>query len=150
MNRSSEPQLPTWTAPGNWEEVAPGQMVLARFRSTGKDDQSAEVTVSALSGDGGGLLDNVNRWRRQIGLGPAEEADLAHLVTQLDGRGGRFMLVDMSGSDPAGGKEIRMIGAVQPRSHRTWFYKFMGDPEVVAEDRDAFVRFVQGVQYTDG
>jgi len=33
------------------------------------------------------------------------------------------------------------------QSGQSWFYKMMGDPSIVASQRDAFLHFVEGVNY---
>ena len=47
----------------------------------------------------------------------------------------------------ARGKPARLIGVVLPLNGQTWFYKLMGDPDVVGRQKDAFIRFVQSAQY---
>ncbi|HZI31084.1 MAG TPA: hypothetical protein VFF11_02015, partial [Candidatus Binatia bacterium] len=104
------------------------------------------VNVSSLNGDGGGLLANVNRWRRQLGLGPIAESDLAKLQA-IDTGSGKAALVDISGTNPADGKPMELIGVVLPLGSDTWFYKLMGDASVVTGQKDAFVKFVQSAKY---
>jgi hypothetical protein len=43
-------------------------MRVASFRVTGKDGKQADVSVIPLPGLAGSDLDNVNRWRGQVGL----------------------------------------------------------------------------------
>jgi hypothetical protein len=33
------------------------------------------------------------------------------------------------------------------QANRTWFYKLMGNEQVVTEQKDAFMKFVQTAQY---
>ena len=54
--------------PAGWNEVAPSQMRAASFRVPGKDGKQADVSVIPLPGLAGSDLDNVNRWRGQVGL----------------------------------------------------------------------------------
>jgi hypothetical protein len=58
---------PTWTVPAGWQPGELAQFLAARFVIAGDGDASAAVNVSQLSGDGGGLAANVNRWRKQLG-----------------------------------------------------------------------------------
>jgi hypothetical protein len=67
-----------WATPAGWRVVAtnqPGRVVT--FRLPG--DDSAECYVSVLGGSGGGLADNLNRWRGQLGLEPLDQAALEAL-----------------------------------------------------------------------
>src|ERR1051326_477895 len=93
---------PQWTVPPRWQEQPPSQMLLAKFLIPGDAGATADVNVSVLEGDGGGLLANLTRWRGQLKLPPPEEADLEKLTTPLDVPGGKAILVDMSGIDEIG------------------------------------------------
>jgi hypothetical protein len=137
---------PAWTIPAGWQEGPLAQFLVAKFIITGADGAKAEVNVSSLAGDGGGLLANLNRWRAQLGQPAATEADIAHLPT-IDTGGGKATEVEISGVNPLTGKPARLIGLVLSRGGQTWFYKLMGDAEVVAQQRDALVKFVQSAQY---
>jgi len=101
------------------------------------------VNVSKSAGDGGGLAANVNRWRNQLGLSPLAQAELEKQVQTLEVPGAKAMLVDMSGTDGRTGQPSRLVGAILPGPDVTWFYKLMGEPQVVAREKDAFVKFVQ-------
>src|SRR5690606_9891142 len=64
---------PAWKVPANWKEVSGGQFLIAKFLLSGDANSEAAVNVSASAGDGGGFANNVNRWRKQLGL--AEESE---------------------------------------------------------------------------
>jgi hypothetical protein len=138
---------PAWTVPADWKEVPPAQFLLAEYAIAGANGAAAEVNVAELDGDGGGLLPNVNRWRRQIGLGGASEDDLAKLTTTI--AGGQATLVDMTGTDAKTGGPVRLVGAMVPVGGQTWFYKLMGAPDVVAGQKDAFLKFIQTAKYSN-
>jgi hypothetical protein len=133
--------LPEWQPPSDWKAQPPGQMVLASFAVGDEQSGKATVSISAFPGDVGGLAANVNRWRRQIGLGEVAETDLDKLVTTLEVAGGSAKLVDMTGAS------ARLVGAIVPHGGQTWFYKLMGDEKVVGQQKEAFTQFVQGVKY---
>jgi hypothetical protein len=106
----------------------------------------AEVTVSVLGGDGGGVLANINRWRRQLNLDPVEQATLWQVVRSLAVPGRNGVLVDMSGQN-TNGQPTRILGAILPQQDQIWFYKMMGDPATVQQQTNAFVQFVQTAKY---
>lgn len=137
---------PTWTIPAEWKEVPPSQFSIAKFVIGGSDGE-ADITVSPLSGRAGGALQNVNRWRGQLGLAPIGEADLSTAYTALDVTGGKAMLFDMNGKSPKTGKEVRLLGVIWPQGEQTWFYKMMGDAAVAGREKDAFIKFIQSVHY---
>ncbi len=145
MNASSD-EKPAWIIPPDWSETAPSQFLVAKFM-IGSGDATAAVNVSSLAGDGGGLLANVNRWRGQLGLPPATEKDLAKLPVFVATGSSRATVTDISGIDPRSNKRARLVGVVLPLGGQTWFYKLMGDPDVVAQQKDALIQFVQSAKY---
>jgi hypothetical protein len=138
---------PNWEVPSGWKEIPGGQFLVAKFVLAGAANTQANVNVSMASGDGGGIVPNVNRWRSQLGLGPEAEADLTKEFKPLDLAGGKATLVDISGQDARTGQKARLLAVVLPRSGDTWFYKLMGDPQIVEREKDAFMKFVQTVKY---
>ncbi len=136
---------PTWTVPSDWKSGEPSQFVLAKFDIQNASGTAA-ATVSQLDGDGGGLLANVNRWRGQLGQ-QAIFADDAAKLPAIDAGGIRATVADFNGTDARTGKPARLVGVVLPRNGQTWFYKLMGDPDVVAAQKDAFIKFVQSAKY---
>ena len=135
---------PIWMVPSDWKEGELTQFLVARYIIQGHGDATAAVNVSQLDLDGGGLMPNINRWRQQIGLAPEEEDSQ---VTVVNVSGGKASLVDMTGTDPSSGKPARLIGVVLPLNGQTWFYKLMGDPDLVAQQKDAFINFVKSAKY---
>ena len=98
--------------------------------------------VRESGGNGGGLLMNVNRWRKQLGLADVDEGAANALAKPLDVAGGKAMLVDMSGQD------ARMIAAIVPQGSQTWFYKLMGPASLVEQEKESFLKLVQTARYT--
>ncbi len=135
---------PTWEIPTDWQTIDPGPMLFAKFQIS-SDTAKANVNISQLNRDGGGLAANVKRWRTQIGLNPLDETELSKSVTPL----GTANVVDFTGTDNATGKPIRLVAAVVPQNGQTWFYKLMGDETIVAQQKDAFLKFVQTTKYND-
>jgi hypothetical protein len=149
MNASSD-EKPTWIIPPDWSETAPSQFLVAKFM-IGSGDATAAVNVSSLAGDGGGLLANVNRWRGQLGLDPMAN----EIQPGSEGPAGQTiqtigtLTVDYTGTDSRTGKPARLVGSIVPKNGQTWFYKLMGDPDLVAQQKDAFIKFVQSAKYPD-
>jgi hypothetical protein len=137
-------EKPIWIVPAGWQEVPAGQMLVAKFLISGDNGAKAELNVGAA---GGGLLFNINRWRGQLGLAPLQETDLEKQLQPLDVAGGKAMLVDMAGTDGKTGQKARLLGAVVPQAGQTWFYKLMGNEQVVEREKEAFTRFVQTIKY---
>jgi hypothetical protein len=144
---SSSEGKPSWQVPDGWKEVPGGGFLVAKFVITGADSSQAAVNVSMSSGSGGGLAMNVNRWRGQLGLSSLSEDDLNKSVTSMETAQGKAMLVDVAGVDARTNQKARLIGVIVPQANRTWFYKLMGNEQVVEKERDAFSKFVQTAKY---
>ena len=138
---------PNWEVPSGWKEIPGGQFLVAKFVLSGAGDSQANVNVSMSPGDGGGILANLNRWRSQLSLSPVAEAELAKDVQPLDLPAGKASVADLSGQGAKDGQNLRLLAVVIPRSSETWFYKLMGNAQVVQQERDAFMKFVQSVKY---
>lgn len=132
---------PKWSPPADWQEVAGGQFLVAKFLIAGGQ---AAVNVSTSAGNGGGLTSNVNRWRKQLGLSELSADELAKSVQKA---GDQISFVEMSGTDARSGKPAALVGALVFQPDHAWFYKLMGDAPVVAAQKDAFMKFVREVQY---
>lgn len=140
---------PVWSVPSGWQEAPLSEFLIAKYAVTGPGDTKAEVNVSALAGEGGGVLANVNRWRRQLGLDAVEDANLPKVVSSLDTGGNQAAMVDFTGTDAKTSQPARLVGVILPLGDQTWFYKLMGDPNLVAQQKDAFVKFIQSARYPD-
>lgn len=138
---------PKWTAPAGWTEISGGQFLFAKFTIAGEGGAQAAVNVSTSAGDGGGLSANVNRWLGQIGKSPWSEAELAKNVKVADVAGGKVTFVEMNGADGRTGQPAMILGATTTQNGQAWFYKLMGEPKLVEAQREAFTKFVKGVNY---
>jgi hypothetical protein len=146
---SSGQDKPGWQVPAGWQETPGGQFLVAKFLIPGTGVAQANVNVSMSAGDGGGLLANFNRWRGQLGLTPVTEADLAKQVQPLvvSVPDSKAMLAEMAGTDSRTGQKTRLLAAIVPQGQQTWFYKLMGNEQVVEQQKEAFTKFVQAVKY---
>lgn len=138
---------PEWSVPPGWREVPGGQFLVAKFVIEGEGNAQAAVNVSASAGDGGGVAANVNRWRNQVGLREMTAEELAREVRTVETPEGRIIFVDLAGKDARTGQPAAVVGALVMQPGKAWFYKLMGDPPVVAAQKDEFTRFVQEVRY---
>ena len=138
---------PTWTVPTGWKEIDGGQFLFTKFVIAGEAGAQATVNVSVSAGDGGGLLPNVNRWRGQLGQGSWSDADLKKNTQEIEVAGGKATYLELSGTDSSTEKPASTLGAQVVRNGQTWYYKLMGEPALVAAQKESFVTFVKGVKY---
>jgi hypothetical protein len=142
----AQPDL-TWKAPAGWEETPPGEMRLASFRVKGAPDKQADVSIIPLPGFGGGDLDNVNRWRGQVGLPPVKAEELAKLAEKVEIAGADAQLYDQAGQNPAGDAKSRILAAILRRDGAVWFFKMTGDDQLVAQEKPRFVEFLKSIEF---
>jgi hypothetical protein len=136
---------PNWTSPAHWKSQAPGAMQAAKF-GIGEGKAKAEVTAVFLGGMGGGLKANLDRWRGQISLPPSAANEVDQQAKTFEALGAGARIVELTGTTAADGDPAGMIVLVVPSGAGTWFYKLMGEPSVVAKEKDAFVAFVKSAK----
>jgi len=139
-----------WQTPAGWQEQPGGGVRQGSFVVAGADGAKADMSVIAFPGDVGGDLANVNRWRGQVQLSPIGEAELPKALERVAAPAGEFLVVDLLSEAPVleGGHRARLLGAILKQSAQTWFFKLMGDADLVAAQRDAFLGFLQSVQFS--
>ncbi len=134
--------LPRFQVPAHWQSRTPGSMQAARFVPQDAPDR-ADISVALLPGDGGGPLANVNRWRRQLGLAPLAEAEMAATLHKATFGGQPAYWVELDA--PESGR--RMIAAAVQQGDHTWFYKLTGEAAVVEREKPVFLQFVESAAY---
>jgi hypothetical protein len=102
FTKKGDPPI-TWTAPEGWQREAPSALRVATFRF-GSKDNPLELSVTPLGREAGSLLDNVNRWRGQLGLNKIDEAELNKMVREMVVDGVKAMVVDLTGTGSAKGR----------------------------------------------
>lgn len=133
----------TWTAPAHWTAKPTGAMRKGSFTVNGEGAE-ADVSITAFPGSTGGLLANLNRWRGQVGLTPLTEAELEASLVHVDAGELHLVVVDFAGN--AGGKPVRLLGAVMLYGSDTWFFKLLGPDSLVAHEKPAFLEFLHTVR----
>lgn len=146
---SSGQDKPSWDVPTGWKEAPAGQFLVAKYTISGQNNAQAAVNVSMSAGAGGGVAGNVNRWRGQLGLGELSEGEIEKLLTPFEAGGSKGVLVEISGNDARSGQKARLVGAIVPKEGVTWFYKLMGNEQVVESQKTAFSNFVRTAKYNN-
>ena len=143
-----------WDLPKGWLRKAnPNEMRFATLSAGERDDQ-IEVAISQLGGSGGGNRANIDRWRNQIGLGPATDAELREQITLIENTTAQGLMVDLVGPAPEDGGEdggapaLRMLAAIFPAPTKTWFIKTTGPAPVMAKHRDDFEALCRSVRFS--
>lgn len=137
---SEKPRI-QWEVPSGWKTVPPSPMRYASFTVEGKSGGTADISVIVFGGDGGSDLQNVNRWRGQIGLPPVTENDLKPLIVPMKAKDGDILTVDMTGP------KARLLTGWARIDGKSWFFKLTGPDAVAAGEKENFAKFLQSVQF---
>lgn len=97
-------QLPTFTAPPAWKQQPARQMRVATF-AVGDGPNAPQVYISTPFG--GSLLENVNRWREEVGAKRVTTAELPNVTTELLLGTAKAYRVDARGPGGKGGGMMR-------------------------------------------
>ncbi len=122
-------------------------MRAASFRVAAHDGRQADVSVIPLPGLAGSDLDNVNRWRGQVGLPGVSEAELAKLAQPVEIAGQSASLYEQAGANPGSGEKARILAAITRRDGVAWFFKMTGDDDLVTQQKPAFIEFLKSVSF---
>jgi hypothetical protein len=130
-----------WEVPDGWKSVPPAMMRYASFEADVSSAGKAEISVVTLPGQAGGDLQNVNRWRGQIGVTPVSDSDLKSLVTPLKAKDSEFQTVDMAGPTE------RIVAGWTLIDGNSWFFKLSGPDALVTAEKAKFTKFLGSVQF---
>lgn len=130
-----------WTVPTTWKEVTPSSMRVASFLFKEYPAVTLDMSVVRLSGDGGGQLANVNRWRGQLQLNSITEEQLRKeaVIWEVDHH--PLMMTDYTGPN-----KIRMLAAIYTLDQESWYFKMTGNTEVVEQAKPSFIEFVKSIR----
>ncbi len=136
---SGNPQI-KWQLPPGWSEVPPSAMRYASFNA-GTGESKIDISIVMFPGDGGSDIENVNRWRGQIGLPPMSEAAITSKITTVKADDATFAMADLAGAN------ARTLAAWVRRDARVWFFKATGPSAAVEKEKQNFVKFIQSVRF---
>jgi hypothetical protein len=103
------------------------------------DGQRLEFTLDRLPS--GPLLQNVNRWRGQIGLQPVNADELPEIVRKLEVGGMEADLVELVG------EEESILGVIAEQGTQTWYFKLKGNKELAAREKENFLSLARSVSF---
>ena len=134
------PQI-KWELPDGWGEGSPSTMRYASFAATEDNGEKVDISIVTFPGDGGSDLDNVNRWREQIGLAGVAAGELNSIIAPFQGEQINFSTADMIGPNS------RTLAAWVRRDGRSWFFKLTGPTSAVEKEKLNFVKFLQSIRF---
>ena len=142
-----------WTTPEGWNFLSATEFRHLNFDFGPSREGEAYLTLLPVNG-GGGVLDNFNRWRKQMDQPPLTESDLAALPTRsVFGRPVPF--IDITGSFSGGSGPMmapappkpgyRMLGAIFEAPGFLFTLKLTGPEALVAAHAAKFDAFAQSL-----
>lgn len=127
-------------------------------------DLITKITISSAKGT---LLDNVNRWNRQLGMGPINEFGLTQIVTRANINGYFGLIVPIfkrteaqvpnqpahppvNKDEPVSSDSKGIRVAFGVAENQTWYIKMTGDSNTLIFQKKNFESFVQSFKFKDG
>jgi hypothetical protein len=136
----------TYKKPDGWKKRSDPSGVRVVVFDISDGDQSAEIGVTSLEGDAGGLLLNVNRWRAQLGVKDFNDDQLKEETRsiQVFGKAGAYF--DMTAQEKDDRTTKRILGVAVEVDGKTWFVKMIGPKELVGKEKETFEAFVKSIE----
>lgn len=138
-----------WKVPAGWKEIPASSMRVGSFLAKASNGQDADISVIPLSGEAGGDLPNINRWRGQINLTPISEAELPQISQTITVGSRSMLLVDIVSREPLVDNRYpkRILAAIYKEGTRSWFFKMIGEDKAVQEAKPAFLEFLRSLRF---
>ncbi len=134
-----------YDVPDGWKKGQTNSMVQVRL-TNGSGTAPTQITVTRLSAQFNPWLPNAQRWAEQVAMKTDEEF-LSRRTTDvtIDGiEGKKILLIPESESDS---DQAAMIGVLIVRGESAWFFKMIGDRDVVVNNQEAFEQFLNSFRF---
>lgn len=143
-----------WTLPAGWQQDPQPRPMRVATVVVDSNGQRGELIVTRFrTGGFGSLVDNLNRWRQQVGLSPVSDAGEVTPEQATIG-GAEAKVYDFAG---AGGADQNAVGhppkrnrvvMVETPAGDVWFFRFFGPADLVEAQQGAFESLLQSVKFT--
>lgn len=137
----------TASLPPSWETAPLGEMRAVSFRVRGAGNKTADISVIPLPGQAGRDVDNVNRWRGQVGQSAVSESEVGKLAKPVEITGQTAALYEMTGENPASGDQTSILAAILRKDGTAWFFKMAGDSSLVEQQKANFISYLKTFQF---
>jgi hypothetical protein len=135
----------TFSMPESWSEAPPKSMRSINLMAAA----NTQCYLIILGGEAGGLLDNLNRWRGEVDLGPMTDAAVAELPT-LTMLGREVSLLEVSGNYQGmggeGAEDQTVLGVCWIDDTSSMFMKMVGPSSEVADQKENFIAFISSLK----
>ncbi|MCP4169447.1 MAG: hypothetical protein GY758_01600 [Fuerstiella sp.] len=131
-----------WGVPDSWV-VADNDQFSKMAWQVSLDGDEGRITLSDLPG-AAGLIPQVTRWQRQLGISADPQADPMEGAETVKLDGGTGTIVDLEG------EEETILGMLLPVKDKLWIIKFRGRNKLASSQRDSFRAFCKSVRISAG
>ena len=136
-----------WRPPPHWKQDTTPSTILLSAYNIHTPKGHARATVTALVGDGGGLLPNVNRWRHQLGLPPVSTLDEQSMISIRTLSGDPSVAAfDLLAQSVGSEGRRRFLVAALSHQNKTWYVKLTGPDLAVELEKQAFEELVASIR----
>ena len=142
-NHVAEEKHLIWTLPTGWTESRESGMILSRI--TAPEIPGATITLSRLSGTGGGVDPNIHRWANQLGLPQLSDTELAAVKSILKHDEAKGIFIDFNALPSV--KETTMKVYILEYPDFTVYFKITGNSENISKFSDKLLSFAQSISY---
>lgn len=137
-------KLTKYEKPQGWREIPDPKPPRMLGLEVGNGDARAEMIASRLAaGNAGSFVDNITRWRQQIGLGPVEDPRTLPLKDVQVGKDGEGMALEMH--NPANKKSTVIV--IASSRGDLWFFRFTGPTDTINAEREKFDAFIKSLEF---
>ena len=135
-----------WDVPAGWvdaPELSSFHIADYRFPGT-RQSLPGRVTISVSQGEGGGIRENIQRWRGQLYIAPPKGPAPGDTSKTF----GTVTIVNLSGQYQGENVPTHLLGAivqliaVDGSVYQTWFFKMLGDEETIRRNGAPFLKMV--------
>ena len=131
----------TWEKPKNWITTNKSSMRIASF-DVPYSNGIGDLSIIELSGEGGGIEANVNRWRGQIGLGPISKSEIEVQGESFTSTAGNGLIFHLLNPDE---KKLAILAAILSLNNSTLFIKLNAPFDGILEIEKDFKLFCTSI-----
>ena len=133
----------SWDAPDSWIKTKGNNFALAVYNFTAFGE-NVKISITEFPGLAGGIKDNVNRWRKQLGL-PSQTIDQINdesiLHSNAMGEFSMHKIINIKNPN------LAFLSAILPLKQSTVFVKLESSKEGLNKLEDIFLNFCSSFEY---
>lgn len=135
-----------WSLPAGWKQEASSSAFRLGTFKFADGGEAAEVAITKFAGGAGGVLENINRWRGQIGLAPVGKLE-DQPVTNVRVAGRSADRLDIVANTGDAAQRQRMIVVTLLRDDVAYFIKMTGASALLDKHLGDFDAFLASIQF---